>query len=132
MVEFAHVIGIGDVGLPELIGEHLDQVPAVVLDATGLAPVNYPFSWDKEKTTVAGESISKLRPTKNFWRLNAYNFKDGKPITDNGWRGRNESSETLNNLPTEKLLRIQLDIADDQNDVKNRKTHNFIVLFHNE
>ena len=116
--------------LQDIIGEHLDQFPAVVLDATGNTTIDYVFDWDK--TTMAGECITTFFPSAKFWRLNAFSVSDGTPVTNNNWQSIAARTVSLNGLKAEKLLRAQLDLDDDPNDVKDRKTYNFIVLFHNE
>lgn len=122
---------LGDDVLKYVFGEHLDQFPAVVLDANGETTVNYTFDW--KRTTFAGESLIKFIPSQNYWRMNVFKFSDGKPIGKyNGFKSFTESSLTFPGVNAEELLRVDFDLADDQAGTKNRMKYSFVVLFHND
>lgn len=126
---FSHLFG--PIVLKDLFGEHLDQFPAVVLSADRPDTIDYKFDWNT--TTIAGASITNFIPSTDYWRLNVFKFSDGKPISSNGFKSiKSEKSETFKGLPVGKLLRVDLDTADDPKGTKNRETYSFLVLFHNE
>jgi hypothetical protein len=124
----------GYANVKDLIGENLDQFPAIVLSTDKPGDINnYVFNWNE--TTLAGMSASKFKPTEKFWRLNIFSFKDGGVIGDfkNKFKElETHPSETFPSLPQEKLLRVDLDLAEDEDGTKGRKTYSFLVLFHYE
>ena len=66
--------------------------------------------------------------------MNVFTFSDGTLIGD--YRRfksiETEPKETFSDLPVEKLLLVQLDLADNEEGTKNRKSYSFAVLFHYE
>ena len=65
--------------------------------------------------------------------MNVFNFSDGTSITNYKFKSIEQyPTESFTNLDTEKLLRVDLDLADDEQGIKNRKSYSFIVLFHCE
>jgi hypothetical protein len=120
-----------------LFGEYRDQFPPVVLSIDNKTEkIDYPFDW--QATTVGGISISQFRPSNDFWRLNVFQFSDGKRIAGTldhmqDYRSsKTDHSEMLNGLPTEKLLRADLELADDKEGTKGRETYSFMFLLHYE
>ncbi|HXV82298.1 MAG TPA: hypothetical protein VEG60_20705 [Candidatus Binatia bacterium] len=123
----------GYANLKDLIGENLDQFPAIVLSTDNPGDINYTFDWTT--TSLAGMKASDFKPTEKFWRLNIFSFKDGGVIGN--FKRQFEELEThpsvtFPSLPQEKLLRIDLDLAEDEDGTKGRKTYSFLVLFHYE
>ena len=114
-----------------LFGEYHDQFPPVVLSVDNPGPVNYLFDW--KTTTIAGTTASKFIPSTDFWRMNVFNFSDGQPITNYKFKSIEQyPTESFTGLDTEKLLRVDLDLADNEEGTKNRKSLSFMVLFHCE
>ena len=121
-----------------LFGDYRDQFPPVVLSVDKEDKIDYTFDW--KETTVGGMSVSKFKPSQNFWRLNVFRFSDGVRIGgDDKWipfgdldDKNTQRSVTFPGLPVGKLLRFDLDLADDPKSPKDRETYNFMVLFHNE
>lgn len=127
--KISHILG--PYVLQDLFGEHHDQIPTVVLSMDNSGPVDYTFDWSK--TTIGGTSVSNFMPSSDFWRMNIYRFSDGNPLTSNKFKLIKEyPAEEFKSMPSEKLLRIDLDLADDEQGIKNRKTYSFTVLFHYE
>src|SRR5688572_25657221 len=83
-----------------LFGEFRDQYPPVVLSIDDkVEKMNYNFDW--QTTTLAGVSISKFRPSNDFWRLNVFQFSDGKHLTGSldYKSSKTDHTEMLNDLP---------------------------------
>ena len=116
--------------IKDLFGDHIDQFPTIALTADNDKAVNFPFDWDG--TTVGGMLVSNFSPSKDYWRLNAFKFSDGTRITQNDryQSMKTERKTDLNGLPVEHYVRVDLDLADNPEGTKNRKTYSFMVLFH--
>jgi hypothetical protein len=114
-----------------LIGEDHDQFPAIVLNAQD-GSHDYVFDW--EANTVGGLPLSKFRPKAKYWRLQVFKFSDGLRIGGNSsdWKPRSETKETFKALDFDKLMRVDLDLADDARGEENARTKSFIILLHDE
>ena len=113
-----------------LLGEHHDKFPPVVLSVDDPGPVNYLFDW--KKTTIAGVMASKFIPSTDFWRMNVFNFSDGMRLTNYKFKSIEQYPTESFTLDPEKLLRVDLDLADNEEGTKNRKSYSFMVMFHYE
>jgi hypothetical protein len=115
-----------------LFGGEYDQFPAVVLN-TQNGSHDYTFDWNKN--TIGGLSVSKFKPKAKYWRLHVFNFKDGQRIggNENKWKDlETDATQTLLNLPFDKLMRADVDLTDNPNSMENPRTLTFIVLLHDE
>ena len=115
-----------------LFGKDYAQFPAVVLNAQN-GSHDYTFDWNKN--TIGGLSVSSYKPKAKYWRLHVFNFKDGQRIggNENKWKDlETDTAETLVNLPFDKLMRADIDLTDDPNTSENARTLSFIVLLHDE
>lgn len=114
-----------------VFGPDLRQFPAVVLSANGSH--DYTFDWDK--TTIGGISVSKFEPKAKYWRLNVFRFSDGLQIGNNDGKFKpleTDRSEQFTDLKWDKLMRADLDLTDDPKSDENARTLSFIVLLHDE
>ena len=113
-----------------LFGEHRDQFPAIVLSPTDKD--EYTFDWNK--TTIGGVSVSKFIPSKKFWRLNVFKFSDGQRIGGNDYDFHpiSETKVTFINLPLHQLLRADLELCDEPKHCNDTKGYSFMVLMHKE
>jgi hypothetical protein len=122
---------LGHVNTKDVFGEHRDQFPTIALSSDNKEQIDYTFDWNT--TTVGGVEVSKFNPGKKFWRMNIYRYSDGERIGDHrDYRAIENPAETFQNLPVEKYLRIDLDLADDQQGTKGTEYYSFMVLFHYE
>jgi len=112
-----------------LFGEYRDQFPAIVLSVDAH---EYTFDWNE--ATIGGVSASKFIPDKKFWRLNVFQFSDGKRIGENDYDFQPiaKTQVTFVKLPWDKLLRADLEFTDDPKSATGRTVYSFIVLLHNE
>jgi len=116
-----------------LFGGDYNQFPAVVLNTQESGSHNYTFDWNKN--TIGGLAVSTYKPKAKYWRLHVFNFKDGQRIggNENKWKNlETDPSETLVNLPFDKLMRADLDLTNNTDTLEDAKTFTFIVLLHDE
>lgn len=127
--KISHVLG--PFILQDLFGEYQDQFPTVVLSVDEPGPVNYTFDW--KTTTIGGIMAANFIPSTDFWRMNVFSFSDGNPKSSYKFKSIEQyPTESFTNLDAEKLLRVDLDLADNEEGTKNRKSYSFTVLFHYE
>jgi hypothetical protein len=114
-----------------LIGDDHDQFPAIVLNAQD-GSHDYIFDW--EQNSIGGLPLSKFRPKSKYWRLQVFKFSDGQRIGGNSsdWKPRSDTKETFKSLEFDKLMRVDLDLADDERGEKDALTKSFVILLHDE
>ena len=116
--------------LKDLFGDYHDQFPAVVLDSNGQDPVkDVKFDWNE--TTMGGASIKNFIPSKNFYRLNIYYASNGTKIYHDDFQPLKNPTK-FPDLPAEKLLQVDLEMADDQQGTQGREIYSFHILFHTD
>ena len=121
-----------------LFGDKRDMIPTVVLSAHNAETAELPLNW--RNMTIGGVSAVNFKPSQHFWRLHIFSFSDGEKIGTNkndnafypfDWDKEGDSL-VIRDLPMHKLLRADLDLADDEKGIKDRDTLSVMILFHYE
>jgi hypothetical protein len=114
-----------------LFGEARDKFPAVVLSTQSPGSHDYTFDWDKN--TVGGVSLANVQPNKKYWRLNLYKFKTGEVIGNfKDCKSFADRTETFTGLDFDKLVRADLDVANDPNCMEDAETFSLNFLLHDD